>query len=134
MAPVRVLLADDHAGLLGFVRLRLCRSFEIVGTVQDGKQAVDTVLRLDPDVLVLDISMPVLNGFQASARLRDAKCRTKIVILTVFEDSEYIAAAFSSGASAYVSKRFLTADLETAIREVLRGNRFISPSIAPPEV
>ena len=133
MAVVRVLLADDHAGLLAYLRVRLGTVFEIVGSFEDGKQVVDAVLRLDPDVLVLDISMPVLNGFQAAARLRDIKSRTKIVILTTYEDSEYISEAFSSGASAYVCKRCLAADLETAIRAVVHGNTFISPSIAPLE-
>jgi DNA-binding NarL/FixJ family response regulator len=111
--------------------LRLDKAFEVIGSVEDGRQAVDAVLRLDPDVLVLDISMPVMNGFQTAARLRDAKCRTKIVILTVFEGREYIAEAFSSGANAYVSKRYLGTDLVAAIRAVLQGNTFISPSIAP---
>jgi DNA-binding NarL/FixJ family response regulator len=97
VALARVLLADDHAGVVAELRLQLGEVFEIVGAVEDGKQAVDAALRLDPDVLVLDISMPVMNGFQAAAHLRDVKCRTKIVILTTYEDDEYIDAAFSSG-------------------------------------
>jgi DNA-binding NarL/FixJ family response regulator len=122
-----VLLADDHAGVRAYLQAKLGRVFEIVGAVEDGKQAVDAVLQLDPDVLVLDISMPVMNGFTASERLRDLKCRTKIVILTTYEDGAYVDAAFSSGANAYVSKDRLAADLVTAIREVLQGNAFISP-------
>lgn len=129
MASIRVLIAEDHEGVLSELRARLGNIFEIVGTVGNGKQAVDAVLRLDPDVLVLDISMPVMNGFQASACLRDGNCRTKIVILTVFEDTECISAAFSSGAQGYVTKRHLASDLETAIRQVLQGNTFISPSL-----
>jgi len=76
VALVRVFLADDHAGVLAHLCLRLGKVFEIVAAVEDGKQAVDAALRLDPDVVVLDISMPVLNGFQAAACLRDMKCRT----------------------------------------------------------
>jgi DNA-binding NarL/FixJ family response regulator len=129
MALVRVLLADDHAGVLACLDAQLGRVFEIVGAVTDGKQAVDATLRLDPDVLVLDISMPVMNGFQAAACLRDVKCRTKIVVLTVYEDPDYIDAAFSSGASAYVSKPDISTDLVTAIRSVIRGSRYISPSL-----
>lgn len=129
MAFVRVLLADDHVGVLAYLQLKLGKVFEIVGAVEDGKQAVDATLRLDPDVLVLDISMPVMNGFTASARLRDLKCRTKIVVLTTYEDDEYIDKAFSSGANAYVTKERLATDLVTAIRAVLHGNRFISPSL-----
>jgi two-component system, NarL family, nitrate/nitrite response regulator NarL len=101
---VRVLLADDHVQLLGELKLQLGRVFEGVGAVENGEQAVDAALRLSPDVLVLDISMPVMNGFQAAARLRDLKCKTKIVILTTYEDRDYINAAFSVGASAYVVK------------------------------
>jgi DNA-binding NarL/FixJ family response regulator len=123
------LIAEDHPDVLSELRARLGRVFAIIGTAGDGKQAVDAALRLDPDVLILDISMPLMNGLQAAARLRDVKCRTKIVILTVYEDREYISAAFSCGASAYVSKRHLGSDLVTAIREVLRGNTFVSPSL-----
>lgn len=130
MALVRVLLADDHAGVLAYLRVRLGNVFDIIGAVEDGKQAIDATLRLDPDVVILDISMPVLNGFQAARRLHDLKCRSKIVILTMYDDGEYISEAFSSGASAYVSKRCLGADLETAISAVLHENTFISPSIA----
>jgi two-component system response regulator NreC len=104
--------------------------FEIIGAVEGGKEAVDVALRLDPDVLVLDISMPFINGFQAAARLRDAKCRSKIVILTTYEDPEYIDAALSAGVNAYVTKRHLGDDLVQAIREVLLGNTFISPSLS----
>jgi DNA-binding NarL/FixJ family response regulator len=129
VALFRVLLADDHSGVLAYLDAQLGRVFEIVGAVTDGKQAVDATLRLDPDVLVLDISMPVMNGFQAAACLRDVKCMTKIVVLTVYEDPDCIDAAFSSGASAYVSKSHISTDLVTAIRSVIRGSRYISPSL-----
>jgi DNA-binding NarL/FixJ family response regulator len=126
VALVRVLIADDHAGVREYLRAKLSSVFEIVGAVEDGKQAVDAALLLDPDVLVLDISMPVMNGFTASAHLRELKCRTRIVILTTYEDEGFIDAAFSSGANAYVTKDRLATDLVAAIREVLRGNAFIS--------
>lgn len=130
MVPsVRVLLADDHVQLLGELRLQLGREFEVVGAVENGEEAVHAVLRLSPDVLVLDIAMPVMNGFQAAARLRDLKCKTKIVILTTYEDHEYIDAAFSAGASAYVAKRHFGTDLVMAIRQVVYGNTFVSPSL-----
>ena len=129
VASIRVLLADDNAPLLSELRVQLGTLFEIVGAVGDGERAVDTTLRLDPDVLVLDLAMPVLNGFQAASRLRDSKSRTRIVILTTFEDAEYVEAAFSSGASAFVTKQHLETDLVTAIRQVLQGNTFVSPSL-----
>jgi DNA-binding NarL/FixJ family response regulator len=130
MVPsVRVLLADDHVQLLCELRLQLGREFEVVGAVENGEEAVHAALRLSPDVLVLDIAMPVMNGFQAAARLRDLKCKTKIVILTTYEDHEYIDAAFSAGASAYVAKRHFGTDLVMAIRQVVYGNTFVSPSL-----
>ena len=135
MVPsVRVLLADDHVQLLCELRLQLGREFEVVGAVENGEEAVHAALRLSPDVLVLDIAMPVMNGFQAAARLRDLKCKTKIVILTTYEDHEYIDAAFSCGANAFVTKQSLASDLATAIRTVFQGNSFTSPSLSHPEV
>jgi DNA-binding NarL/FixJ family response regulator len=129
MASVRVLLADDHVRLLADLRTRLSKLFEIIGAVENGKQAVDAALLLSPDILVLDISMPVMNGFEAATLLRDLKCKTKIIILTTYEDDEYIDAAFSVGARAYVTKRHLVTDLVTAIREVVHGHTFVSPSL-----
>src|SRR5579862_3909431 len=130
MVPaVRVLLADDHAPLLGELQVQLGRVFDVVGAVENGEQAVNAALRLTPDVLDLDISMPVMNGFEAAARLRNLKCKTKIVILTTYEDHEYIDAAFSAGASAYVAKRHFGTDLVTAIRQVVFGKTFVSPSL-----
>ena len=130
MVPsVRVLLADDHVQLLGELKVQLGRVFDIVGAVENGEQAVNAALRLSPDVLVLDIAMPVMNGFQAAARLRDLKCKTKIVILTTYEDRDYINAAFSAGASAYVAKGHFGTDLVMAIRQVFYGNTFVSPSL-----
>jgi DNA-binding NarL/FixJ family response regulator len=95
LATIRVLLADDNAGVLAYLRALLGKAFDIVGEFENGKLPVEGALGLDPDMVVLDISMPVMNGFQASALLRDLKCRTKIVILTTYEDSEFIAKAFS---------------------------------------
>ncbi len=133
MAPLRVLIADDNKLFLAELRARLGKVFQIVGAVEDGQQAIDAALRLDPDVLVLDIAMPVTNGFQAAAQLRHSKCRTKILILSTYEDADFIQTAFSSGASAYVTKRHFATDLVIAIREVVRGNTFISPSLRQPE-
>jgi DNA-binding NarL/FixJ family response regulator len=124
-----VLLADDHEDFLRKLRGELDPEFEIVGTAKNGEDAIDGVRRLDPDVLVIDMAMPVMDGLQATERLRDASCRTKIVFLTIHEQSDYVAAAFSAGASGYVTKRHLGTDLAAAIREVLRGHTFISPSL-----
>jgi DNA-binding NarL/FixJ family response regulator len=128
VAKTRLLLADDNETMLAGLRQQLGEEFEIVGSVKDGEEAVSAVQRLDPDVLILDISMPVLDGLQAASLLRDAHCRTKIIFLTIHEQREYVSAAFSAGASGYVAKRNRT-DLVPAIREVLLGHTFMSPSL-----
>jgi len=129
VASIRVLLADDHEDFLRKLRGELDPEFEIVGTAENGQDAINAVRRLDPDVLVIDMAMPVMDGLEATERLRDAKCRTKIVFLTIHEQSEYVAAAFAAGASGYVTKRHVASDLVPAICEVFRGHTFISPSL-----
>jgi DNA-binding NarL/FixJ family response regulator len=130
MSKIRVLLADDHNTILAQVCSVLGEEFEIVGAVNDGQTAIAEVRRLDPDVLVIDISMPVLDGLETVCRLR-ASPRTKVVFLTVHEDEDFIAAAFSAGASGYVTKADVTTDLIPAIREALGGRIYISKSISP---
>lgn len=129
VAAIRILLADDSEAVLEELRAELDKEFEIVGAVANGRDAVEGVLRLDPDVLVLDITMPLMNGIQASSRLRESHPRTKILFLSIHEQSEYISAAFSAGASGYVTKRRLSSDLALAVREVNRGHTFLSPSL-----
>jgi DNA-binding NarL/FixJ family response regulator len=129
MSRIRVLLADDHEEVLARVRAILGEDFEIVGAVNNGRDAVEEAGRLNPDVLVIDISMPVLNGLQAASQLRDVNRRTKIVILTVHEDPDFVAAALAAGASAYVTKEDVTTDLLPAIYEVLQGGTYVSQSI-----
>jgi DNA-binding NarL/FixJ family response regulator len=130
MGKVRVLLADDHETILARVRSILGEDFDVVGAVSNGRDAVLEVQRLDPDVLVIDISMPVLDGLQAVSKLRARKCRTKFIFLTVHEDSDFIAAAFSAGASGYVTKSHVTTDLVPAIHEALEGRTFVSQSLS----
>ena len=129
MARTRILLADDNRALLAELCLELQEDFEIVGTVANGQDAVDGVCRLDPDVVVLDINIPILNGIQASLRIHESHPRSKVLFLTIHEEDEYISAAFSAGARGYVSKRRLASDLVRAIREVSRGSVFVSPSL-----
>jgi DNA-binding NarL/FixJ family response regulator len=129
MGKARVLLADDHQTMLARVRSILSKDFEVVGTVANGREAVAEVRRLDPDVLVIDISMPVLDGLQAASQLRHKSSRTKIVFLTVHDDQDYVDAAFAAGASGYVTKSHVTSDLVPAIREALVGSTYISKSI-----
>ena len=130
MGKIRVVLADDHPMVLAKVRQALVEGFEVVAAVEDGNQAVDAVLMLDPDVLVIDISMPILDGLQAAKQLQKANCHAKIVFLTIHEDYDFVTAALSAGASGYVTKARLSTDLVPAIREALRGHTFVSPTLS----
>jgi DNA-binding NarL/FixJ family response regulator len=129
MGRVRVLLADNHETILAQVRSVLNEQFEIVGAVKNGLEAVAEVRRLDPDVLVIDISMPILDGLEAASRLGSGQ-QPKIVFLTVHEDEQFVAAAFSVGASGYVIKSDVTTDLIPAIHDALEGRIYISKSIS----
>jgi len=131
MGKIRVLLADDHETVLARIRSLLCKDFEVVGTVDNGRDAVAEVRRLDPDVLVIDISMPVMDGLQAASQLHRRSCRTKVVFLTVHEDRDYVDAALAVGASGYVTKSHVTSDLVPAIREAIDGHTYVSKSIKP---
>jgi len=126
VAKISVVLADDNQQMIAMVRRTLGEEFEIVGTADDGKEAIDAVLRLNPDVVVMDISMPALDGFQAAKRLRAAGSQAKIIFLTVYEGQDYIDAALCAGASGYVNKSRLATDLIPAIRDGMLGRTFIS--------
>src|SRR5689334_21965696 len=127
MAFARVLLADDMPEMLERVRELLRGDFDIVGSAQNGEGAIEAAATLDPDLLILDISMPVLNGIQVASCLRESGCRAKVIFLTVHEDRDYVEAAFSTGALGYVLKARVATDLIPAIRAVLAGHRFTSP-------
>jgi DNA-binding NarL/FixJ family response regulator len=131
VGKARLLLADDHETILARERSILEEDFEVVGAVTNGRDAVDEVRRLDPDVLVIDISMPVLDGLQAASQLRRRGSPTKIVFLTVHEDRDFVEAAFAAGASGYVTKSHIASDLVPAIQEALIGHTYISKSIKP---
>jgi DNA-binding NarL/FixJ family response regulator len=126
---IRVVLADDHREVIAKIRGVLGDEFEVVEAVVNGLQAVSAVLALDPDVFVTDISMPLLNGLQAARRIQNANPRVKIIFVTIHEDRDFIAAAFSAGATGYVTKRRLSTDLVFAIQEALKGRTFVSNSI-----
>ena len=128
VAIPRVLLADDHEPVLRRISA-LLHEFDVVGTVRNGRDAVAEVQRLDPDVLVIDISMPILNGLQTACQLQSLHCRAKVVFLTIHEDKDFVAAAFSAGAAAYVVKSRMSSDLVPAIRKVLEGHRYLSQSV-----
>lgn len=126
---IRVVLADDHREVIAKIRGVLGDEFEIMVAAENGDQAVSAVLELDPDVFVTDISMPLQNGLQAARSIQKTNSRVKIIFLTIHEDRDFIAAAFSAGATGYVTKRRLSTDLVFAIQEALRGHTFVSNSI-----
>jgi DNA-binding NarL/FixJ family response regulator len=129
MSRPRILLADDHAILReGLVRLLEPR-FEVLGAVADGRALIREVERLRPDVVVLDVGMPLLNGIEAATRLAESSRTVKIVFLTQHAGKEYVQAAFRIGASGYVLKNAASAELDTALTEVLAGRRFLSSEL-----
>jgi DNA-binding NarL/FixJ family response regulator len=125
---VRVLLADDHPHVLEKVTQLLEPGYEIVGTASDGESLVNAAGRLKPEVIVIDISMPILDGIQAANRLKEEGCNSKIVFLTVHGDPDYVRACLATGAFGYVVKARMSTDLPRAVKEALGGRIFISPS------
>jgi DNA-binding NarL/FixJ family response regulator len=123
---MRVLLADDHRGLLEVVRSLLRTEVEVVGCVGNGESLFEVAMKLQPDVIVTDISMPGLSGLEAVDRLRESGCSSKVVFLTAHNDPDFIDAALKTGAIAYVLKTSIAADLLFAIQEAFAGRVFVS--------
>ena len=130
MGRASVLLADDHKEFLGVVARHLEPHFDVIRTVSNGKAMLDEAVRLEPDVVVLDISMPVLNGIEAARKLRATGSRAKIVFLTVHADQDYVRAALGAGAVGYVLKSELASDLLPCLRQADSASPFVSPAIA----
>jgi DNA-binding NarL/FixJ family response regulator len=122
-------LADDHADFLAAAVRILEPEFEVVAAVSDGQAGVEEASRLEPDLLVLDIGMPLLNGIEAARQLSATGSPVKIVFLTVQDDGDYMRAAQAAGALGYVVKPRLASDLNLALREALAGRSFVSPGI-----
>lgn len=127
MSRPRVLLADDHALLLGAFEKLLADECEIVGLVSDGRALVEAAEKLNPDLIVADISMPLLNGLEAARQIKRTHRHIKVVFLTMNEDADLAAEAFRAGASGYLLKRSLASELATAIREVAQGRAYVTP-------
>ena len=130
MSRARILLADDHDEMRDQTRRLLEHEFEVLNTVENGVALLETAARLQPDICVLDISMPLLNGIETANRLKQNGSTAKIVFLTIHEDLDFVRAALNAGALGYVLKRRMASDLRTAIKEALAGRTFISASIA----
>ena len=126
MTKPRVLLADDSEQILRAVSRLLELQFEVIGSALNGEQAIEATLRLQPDVLVLDIMMPVMDGLEAARCLKKIGAPTKIVFLTGLEDHALMETAMEAGGSGYVFKSHLVTDLPLAIRAALAGHTFLS--------
>ena len=125
-----ILMADDESAVVDRVRRLLESQFQVVETVSDGQALLAAADRLKPDIILADISMPVLNGFEAARRLKAAAPSTRIIFLTVHEEPAVVTAALMIGVNGYVIKRAAAQDLVVAIREVLEGRCFVSPALS----
>ena len=130
MERIRVLVADDQPMVLEGVRSLLEPAFEIVGEARDGQALVDAAGRTKPDIIVTDISMPLLNGIQAAQRIKKTDPNVRVVFLTMHTDMVYATEALKAGGSAFVLKSSGGDELLTAIHEVLNGRKFVTPCIA----
>jgi two-component system, NarL family, response regulator NreC len=133
---IRVLICDDHALFREGVKTILAAhpEFEVAGEAEDGREAVERAIRLNPDVVLMDISMPVLKGFDATRRITKALPATKVLILTVYDDEDLVARCLDAGASGYILKDSPPAQLTYAIQEVCRGQQYMSPRVLTPVV
>ena len=125
----RILLADDHTLVLEGFRRILEQQYELVGSVEDGRALLEATKKLQPDIVILDVSMPLLNGIDAAAQLKKLCPHAKLIFVTMHADTDYVRSAFEAGASAYVLKRSAVDELEQAIRAVMAGHSYITPLI-----
>ena len=129
----QILLAEDQeyvlAAISAFLQERCKERYQVVGAVRNGTAFVSETERLSPDVAVVDVSMPGLNGLEATAELKKRNCTTRIVILTMNWEPEFLHAALAAGANGYVPKHRMGTDLPSAIDAALQGKRFVSPSL-----
>ena len=132
MKKPKVLLVDDHRIVAEGLRGLLSDEFDLIGVAADGREMIEQCSRLSPDVVVVDISMPLLNGIDAVHKLRESGSAAKFVFLTMHADPRYATRAFQAGASAYVLKHSASDELVTAIRHALEGSTYVSPSLRTP--
>nr|MBC7244428.1 response regulator transcription factor [Chloroflexota bacterium] len=132
MLKIRVLVVDDHTivrdGICSL--LSLVSDIEVVGEASDGKEAVKKVRQLAPDVVLMDIAMPVINGLEATRRIRKEFPNTKVLVLTQYDDREQIFSMIEAGARGFITKVAASSELAVGIRAVYRGECFLSPSVA----
>jgi DNA-binding NarL/FixJ family response regulator len=132
MAKIRVLVADDHAIVRDGVGalLALTSDIEVVGEASNGLEAVNKVKELQPNVVLMDVQMPLMDGLEATRKIRKALPRTNVLVLTQHEDRDWALLMIDAGASGFISKVAASSELATAIRSVFRGDSYLSPSVA----
>jgi DNA-binding NarL/FixJ family response regulator len=125
---LRILLGDDHSLILKGIKELVESRYEVVGTEENGKALIEAALRLQPDLVVLDISMPVMNGIDAAREIKKALPSVKLVFLSMHSKAIYLRKALEAGASAYVLKSGAAEELLTGIEEATKGNVYITPN------
>jgi DNA-binding NarL/FixJ family response regulator len=130
MPKIRVLLADDHTLVAEALKSLLAEPFDLVGVVHDGRALVEAAEKLRPDVIVTDISMPLLNGLEAVRQLHERRPETRIIVLTMHRDTHLAASAFRAGVSGYLLKISPSEELVKAIREVAQGHSYVTTLLA----
>jgi DNA-binding NarL/FixJ family response regulator len=129
MRKPRLIIADDHTLVLEGLKRILESEFELAGTAENGRELLRISEELKPDVVLMDISMPLLNGIDATRQLLKSSPQTKVIFVTMHADSDYVAEAFRSGASGYLLKRSAASELVNAIQEVMRGRYYVTPLV-----
>lgn len=132
MSKKKVLIADDHAlvreGIAAF--LKLCDDVEVIGEASDGLEAIEKTNRLHPEIVIMDINMPKLGGLETTLEIKKTHPDTKVLVLTQYEDREYIARFLKAGVSGYLLKKAVGSDLITALKAISRGELYLYSSIA----
>ena len=131
MLRPKILLADDHPMVLDGVAKLLEEHFDVVGKVEDGRTLIDVAKQLKPDVVIMDISMPLLNGFEAARQLRKLTPTSKLIFLTMHANATYAHEAFEAGVSGYLLKRSAASELTKAIQTVIHGRTYLTPLLGP---
>jgi len=129
VSKLRILLADDNSAVLDQVSRALAKEYEVIAALKEGHAVVKECLRQEPDVVILDISIGDVSGIDLARELRDAGCRSRVVFLTVHEDYDFVNAALSTGALAYVVKSRLSADLVSGIEAAMAEKLFLSSNL-----